>query len=666
MSQTTPSKMTLSTTDVKPLPSDVMHLQMAAYSPVADTEKVDRKGWVNFGDDNLFPMYLRELSQTSPTHGALIKAIGDMIAGKGVSSEQYQNELDALHVDTVVYGCAHDYKLHGGFYIEVIWSNDRSVISKINHIPFEECRIAVDQDDESEIGIYHSPDWSNLRKKKNAPAFIPKFNPLTKMEHPVQVYWCFSYTGSQIYPRPDYWSAVNAIETDKLISVFQCNLLSNGMFPSTVVNFYNGQATPEQKMALMRDWENKLTGASNAAKVMFFFNEREAQKTEIEAFPISDLDKQFDMINSQTQEKIITAHRIVTPLLVGLRSGTGFGSNKDEMATGLEILTNQVIEPAQRKISDALVYILGEQMPNLAFNIKPNTPLTTQQAEAATVDSGTTDVAATALNGAQIKSLVDIVMQAASDMLPVSSAKAVVRAAFPTLSTAQVDEIFKDVQPGSIAPSQIQQSLYKKKVHEAFDDDAVADALIQLGEDAQDDWVLIDEYEVDYEHDDEDDARIMSHNFVSTGSARPNAKSEQDKTIEQVKFYTRYKYDGKINANTRKFCIKMLDADKLYRKEDIMQMGSKIVNEGWGPRGADTYSIWLYKGGGNCHHVWKKQVYASAKGFGLDLSNPDVKQALDVRVKKAGYKTRNNPKVAQRPIDMPYNGFLPDNPRFGK
>jgi hypothetical protein len=441
----------------------------------------------------------------------------------------------------------------------------------------------------------------------------------------------------------------------------------------------------------------------------------------------------------------------------------------------LEILTNQVIEPAQRKISDALVYILGEQMPNLAFNIKPNTPLTTQQAEAATVDSGTTDVAATALNGAQITSLVDIVMQAASDMLPVSSAKAVVRAAFPTLSTAQVDEIFKDVQPGSIAPSQIQQSAFEKKKvyadeayaptnemaaaaelglkwrdefgrggtevgvarardisnmrnlsfdtvqrmnsyfsrHEvdkqatgwndgedgfptagriawqlwggdagaawaarivervkkenlSFDDDAVADALIQLGEDVQDDWILIDEYEVDYEHDDEDDARIMSHNFVSTGSARPNAKSEQDKTIDQVKFYTRYKYDGKINANTRKFCIKMLDADKLYRKEDIMQMGSKIVNEGWGPRGADTYSIWLYKGGGNCHHVWKKQVYASAKGFGLDLSNPDVKQALDVRVKKAGYKTRNNPKVAQRPIDMPYNGFLPDNPRFGK
>jgi hypothetical protein len=157
----------------------------------------------------------------------------------------------------------------------------------------------------------------------------------------------------------------------------------------------------------------------------------------------------------------------------------------------------------------------------------------------------------------------------------------------------------------------------------------------------------------------------MSHNFVSTGTARPNAKSEQDKTIEQVKFYTRYKYSGEIKPNTRDFCKKMLKADKLYRKEDVMQMGKQIVNKGWGPHGADTYSIWLYKGGGNCHHVWKKQVYASAKGFGLDLSNPDVKQALDVRVKKAGYTVRNNPKVAQKPITMPYNGFLPDNPRFG-
>ena len=92
--------------------------------------------------------------------------------------------------------------------------------------------------------------------------------------------------------------------------------------------------------------------------------------------------------------------------------------------------------------------------------------------------------------------------------------------------------------------------------------------------------MLIDEYDVDYETDDADNESIEAHNFAktSTGTARPNAKSAQDETIDDVKFYTRYKYSGAIQENSREFCRKMIAADKLYRKEDIMQMGKQIVN----------------------------------------------------------------------------------------
>jgi hypothetical protein len=103
----------------------------------------------------------------------------------------------------------------------------------------------------------------------------------------------------------------------------------------------------------------------------------------------------------------------------------------------------------------------------------------------------------------------------------------------------------------------------------------------------------------------------------------------------------------------------MLEASKLYRKEDVMAMKEKAVNPGWGPRGADTYSIWLYKGGGNCHHVWEKVVYVSAKDLGIDVNSPKAKEIAVSTASAAGYKTRNTPKVAQRPIDMPYQGFLP-------
>ena len=81
------------------------------------------------------------------------------------------------------------------------------------------------------------------------------------------------------------------------------------------------------------------------------------------------------------------------------------------------------------------------------------------------------------------------------------------------------------------------------------------------------------------------------------------------------------------------------------------------VNKGWGPKGdSATYSIWLnncsehkfYKGGGNCFHFWKRQVYktslrnaksnisdsqliesatAISEGFTIDREDRDVDEA---------------------------------------
>jgi len=640
--------------------SNIVSLKLSEYVAKSDAEKVDRKGWVNYGDQNDFPKYLRDLAHESPVHGSLVVAIGDMIAGKGIKSEQYQAELDALKIDELTYACAHDLKLFGGFFIEVIWSNDRTQIAKLNAIPFEECRIAINQEDESEIGVYHSYDWSNTRKKKNTPEFIPKYNYLTRSEEPRQIYWCFTYTGSQAYPRPDYWSAINYIELDKQISIFHINQISNGLFPSTIINFYNGQATPEQKQQMMMDWENKMSGARNAGKVVMFFNERDQPKTEITPFPVNDADKQYQLMDTTATQKIITAHRVTTPLLFGIRdTGTGFGSNKDEMSTGLEIFNKQVIEPYQEKINKSIEELLSNQLPGVNFEIIPNTPLVAEQASVVTdanATGTTTDVAATALNGAQITSLIDIVMQSAAGAVPVTSAKAIVQAAFPTLPAATVDAIFADVLPGTLQPTEVIQSSVelKKKV----DDSTAGDALIALGEDENPEWILIDSYNADEE---------IEHEFaVRTGAARPAAKSEQDAVVDGKYFITRYVYAGSFgHDNMRPFCAKMMEAGKLYRKEDIVAMENVAVNPGWGPEGADTYDIWHWKGGGNCRHFWEKRVYVDAKGAKINPNDPDATRVAVATAERMGYKVRNPKYVAQLPEDMPHRGFLPTNPVYG-
>ena len=592
---------------------NVKRLTLADYTVRSSAEKTDRSGWVNYGVDNLFPQYLSELAATGAVHGSLCVSIGDMFAGKGLEAGVYNKRLEALSAYDVFYGCAHDYKKYGGYYIEVIYSVDRQNIAKIRHLPFEECRIAVANEEEEIVGVYHSNDWANTRKKRNKPEFLPVFNPTNNGEEPRQIFYKFAYCGANIYPRPDYYSAINSIELAREISVYHVNNIINGLSPSMIVSLFQGAPAPDEQQQIKRDWERELTGARNAGKFIMTFNERDTPKPEITTFPLSDADKQYEFLSKESTSLIMVAHRVVTPLLFGIRDvGGGFGSNKDEMAVGLEIFTNQVVDPAQRKLADGLEEILSYEMPNITITVIPNSPLVLT---APVKVEPTPTPAPQALEDEKKK--------------PVCCAR----------ETNELEELGSEI----------------------------AEELIALGTDPPSGYILIDSYEVDYENDDaenEELVKITAHELASTGRAQAMRPSEQDETnYAGVTFMTRYRYKGRASTE-REFCKKMIAADKLYRKEDIEAMEDKAVNRGWGPYGTDYYSIWLYKGGGNCYHFWQKEVYINAKGI-----NPLANDSQKIAVKKAermGYTVRNDIRVALLPVDQDFNGFLETNPVYGK
>ena len=103
----------------------------------------------------------------------------------------------------------------------------------------------------------------------------------------------------------------------------------------------------------------------------------------------------------------------------------------------------------------------------------------------------------------------------------------------------------------------------------------------------------------------------------------------------------------------------MVASKKIYRKEDIQMMSKNSVNAGWGLNGADNYDIFLYKGGGDCHHFWMRKTYrAKKKGTTADVGNPNAEVSVN-KAKKEGFKPEVNAKdVAKRPTDMPNNGFV--------
>ena len=171
-------------------------------------------------------------------------------------------------------------------------------------------------------------------------------------------------------------------------------------------------------------------------------------------------------------------------------------------------------------------------------------------------------------------------------------------------------------------------------------------------------WEIVDERPVDYDQEEALDKMI---GLASTGSARPNSKSDQDgKNEEGIQFKVRYQYAPlTTKSNSRDFCKKMVAARKIYRKEDILAMGDRAVNAGWGLGGADTYSIWFYKGGGACHHFWMRKTYrAKEVEIKPDVGNPNAEVSVN-QAKRDGFTPEvNDSLVAKRPVDMPNKGFV--------
>ncbi|MDB9801190.1 hypothetical protein OAB94_02310, partial [Flavobacteriaceae bacterium] len=220
----------------------------------------------------------------------------------------------------------------------------------------------------------------------------------------------------------------------------------------------------------------------------------------------------------------------------------------------------------------------------------------------------------------------------------------------PLEDEEEKDDIKEEIDPLAVTEKPTQLSAHL---------DGCADKLISCGEDVdQDGWDCVMTEEVDYDLEETRDSFLQ---LASTGFARPNANSDQDSD----QFKIRYQYAPlTAGSNSREFCRKMVSAEKVYRKEDIIMMGELPVNKGWGPKGdSATYSIWLYKGGGDCHHKWLRKTYVK-QGSNVDVNSPLAKIISTAEARRQGDRTVNEKEVSMKPKDMPYNGFLPTNKRF--
>jgi hypothetical protein len=592
--------------------NNVHILSLNAYNSPVITESKN-KDFVEYGEDNNYFQYLIDRFLYSNTNHAIITGVSNMIYGKGLDatdSNRKPNEY-AQMVSIVKKDClrkvALERKLLGMAAMQIIYLNGK--VKSVEHFPMHTLRAEKCNDKgEIEAWFYHH-DWANHRKG-DVLKRIPAFGFGNGRE--VELYIIKPYISGYHYYTPiDYSGALPYAMLEQEISDYLINDVMNGFSGTKVINFNNNIPPEEKRQEVANDVKRKLTG-SKGDKVIVSFNASAENKTTVDDIPLNDAPAHYEYLAKECFEKLIVGHRVTSPMLLGIRdTGGGLGNNADEIETATRLFDNIVIRPYQLEIIEAIDEILS--INGIALNLYFKTIQPLDFIDVNTLNAETNE------EETGVKMSSDKVCCSTEDSL----------------------------------------------------DDETAQSLIDLGEFENKDWLLIDESEVDYDNDDTENELLNKepkqsllskiYNFVSTGTARPNAKSEQDENIDGVRFITRYVYAGENSDNTRLFCKRMTQADKVYRKEDILRMSEAAVNKGWGPRGADTYSIWLYKGGGACHHRWNKRVYASFEGVNIDVNSPRARIIAGRTAEKYGYTIKNPELVSQRPIDMPNKGFLPKN-----
>jgi hypothetical protein len=605
-------------------------LKLKEYQERSYEERPSNDGYVQYGDDNLFPQYLIDLYKSSATHNALCTSIAYMIYGDGVQANTLEARLKIEEwglQDEVRKACL-DLKIQGGFALEVVYSIDRTTISKVRHCPFENIRSGEVDEDEKVNYYYYSKDWSD---KQCEPEMVCGFNPEKAVEHPVQILYIKPFSpGSYYYPKPDYIGSIDYIELDKEIGKYHINNIKNGLAPSFSIHFKNGVPSQEERFKIRNDIERQLAGATNAGKFIVTYSDSPERKPDFEPFPLSDAHNQYQFLSEEVVGKIMVGHRVTSPMMFGVMAPGKLGGGM-ELKTAEEIFSSEVIEPYQMVVTNALQSIFN------AAGASSTITLYKPEAEEANVEVSYT--------GIQISSAVDIISKVGTGELTGPQAIQIL-VAMLGFDRTTAEGLFVGEQPQALPkPEEVAMS-------EVVDLNLACDFLIEMGEELDDEWELIDARKVDYETEAVQDAMWT---FATVPSGKPQAKSEQDNDLVKVRYAYMPKKTG-INGNeSRDFCSRMVSAgDRVWRKEDIQFASDRAVNPGWGPNGADTYDLFLYKGGGSCQHFWERRTYLRKNN-----KRVSVNRARQI-IREAGLEPleQNDARVAKRTRDQVNRGFL--------
>ena len=580
--------------------NDLRFINLSSYTTPKVVE-YKNKEWVAYGEDNNYFKYLIDRYNGSPTNNAIINAISAMIYGRGLDAtnsnqkpDQYAKMISLFNADCTRKLC-YDLKLMGQCAMQVIYSKDRNTIAQIEHFPVETLRAEKCNDDGDIEAYYYFSDWSKYKPTSKAKR-IPAFGTSNEA---IEILYVRPYrAGFHYYSPVDYQGGLQYSELEEEIGNFHLNNIMNGMSPSMLINFNNGVPNEEERELIEQRIYQKFSGTSNSGKFILAFNDNAETAANIEPVQLSDAHQQYQFLSEESTRKIMVSHRIVSPMLIGIKDQTGLGNNADELKTASTLLDNTVIRPFQHLLIDAFDQILAYNKISLKLYFKTLQPLEFTDLE--NVEDEETKEEET---GVKLKQ--------------------------EDLSDEEFDIILDELRG--------------EKISNRWEE------------------VDAREYSSENENIEEWATKNIESKEQQLEKRSIDSKKSGFSYLDKSLYKVRYKYSQKYSSGkSRQFCRIMMARSQrgvVYRIEDIDKASRAGVNRSFGHKGR-AYDLFKYKGGPNCGHFFSEVLYRlKSKTMKKKIQNYDEVKSIPKSYKPtpAGHK-----KAKVAPKDMPNNGHHPN------
>jgi hypothetical protein len=637
-------------------------------------EMKDKKmGFMKWGVKNDYPFFLIELLNGSAWHQGIIRSKTFYIAGSGLevtsgdATAFLQNPFSDFDMNEIVQRMVFDFEVFGAMAVIGTWNREGSRVVRWEYIDVDSVRISQD-----ERTYYVSDDWNAREQTAEGTNF--RTYPALDETNPVGSFILYykepakKAKGEQgIYPKPAYYGGITAIQTDVDISKFHMYEIQNGFKAGTLINMASGfPETAEEERKIKEQIKGRTQSVEDAGEIIITFSDSADTAPTVLSLNGNDLSDRYLMTEKSVQQNILVAHSVTSPSLFGIIKDGSF--NAAESADLFEIFKMTYVNARQKqvewmvnymaKISGAMATLKLKDVSPIASAVKALEPATAPTTPAAT--DVPVDVAKSALNGAQIASLVEVVAQIKAGILTADSALQIILASFPGIDESQArkivglptvtmsscgskhtfskDEldIFSEYGRNASEYYVVKEQIIEwdtpnEEVFAAHDlmFASVGELVLQLSDfdknvidmmsRGEDSTAIAKATQTTIQQVAESIAKLTALEVISQGQVTDLGQNVVDQAEAPVsQFEVVYTYKERpgvppVITKSREFCTRLIGLNRLYTREDINSISSRVDRNVWTYRGGwytnpETQVTTPY-----CRHIWVQQLVIKRK-----------------------------------------------------